>query len=487
MVLPAGCREADTRAKSSDTVHVTAHIATARFVAPPLPAANVPYVNYVFDVAGGDTIVYKTGSILLFPPDAFVDEKGRAITGNVEVRYREFRNPVDIFLAGIPMSYDSAGQTHQFVSAGMFEMLAFKNGKAVFVNPARKPVVNLASRKDAITYNVYYLDTVKRNWVYEEVSRVLEPKRKLAKAKRFTEVLENTIAAPSLVVPKKPTGNSPVIRIRVSTGSYGELSVYDNLKFQLDEKQPFDPHDADEVWLNVKVYQRRKNDLYVIQFSNARKSITYLARPVFEGLDYDAALKVFSEKQKEYSLLKQRRLELVAKQRVDFVKDSLANGKADKAEDERIRKLNMVIAAKNKELEELETQAGELLREYRAVQVHTLGYFNCDAYPEWKRNYLTASYVNIKGGPLKIDRAAVISKGVNGVRPMKEGGRIELFSDFENAIIGMIDGGIAFITFEEVKKRHITHETQTHIFPMTVLAQPECTYDKVQHMVYNRP
>src|SRR5580698_4924840 len=72
------------------------------FIKPPLAGVDVPFKEYKVDAEKGDTIFYKTGSIILFPPNAFVDENGNLIKGEVQIKYREFTNPIDLYLSGIP-------------------------------------------------------------------------------------------------------------------------------------------------------------------------------------------------------------------------------------------------------------------------------------------------------------------------------------------------------------------------------------------------
>jgi hypothetical protein len=96
-----------------------------KFVHPPIKQADVPFSDYVVDASRGDTIMYSSGSVLLFPPDAFVDKNGNVVKGNINIKYREFSNPVDQFLSGIPMDYDSGGVKYTFESAGMCDIQAF--------------------------------------------------------------------------------------------------------------------------------------------------------------------------------------------------------------------------------------------------------------------------------------------------------------------------------------------------------------------------
>ena len=97
---------------------------TARFVQPPIPEVNVPYQDYSVEAEKGDTLLYESGSILVFPSNSFVDKNGNLVKGKVKVKYREFSNPIDFFFSGIPMNYDSAGTKYNFESSGMCEILA---------------------------------------------------------------------------------------------------------------------------------------------------------------------------------------------------------------------------------------------------------------------------------------------------------------------------------------------------------------------------
>ena len=143
------------------------------FVKPPISTVDVPYTDYSVDASKGDTVVYRSGSIILFPPNAFVDENGKPIEGNVQVKYREFADPVDFFLSGIPMDYDSGGVHYNFESAGMCDIRAFKDGEPVYVNKAAKPEINIATQNSDLAQNLYYLDTVSKKWINRGKSLIL--------------------------------------------------------------------------------------------------------------------------------------------------------------------------------------------------------------------------------------------------------------------------------------------------------------------------
>ncbi len=149
-------------------------IMAVRFVNPPILSGDIPFSDYTVDASKGDTIMYSSGTILLFPPNAFVDNKGELIKGKVNIQYREFNNPIDYFLSGIPMGYDSAGVHYTFQSAGMCDIQAFQDGQPVFVNKKNKPEINIATKNTDLAQNLYYLDTVTKQWVNRGKSEIIQ-------------------------------------------------------------------------------------------------------------------------------------------------------------------------------------------------------------------------------------------------------------------------------------------------------------------------
>jgi hypothetical protein len=239
VLLMTACKEQGKKAEK--TPEAATAISTKPFINPPIKGADVPYEEYEVDAAKGDTLIYPTGSIILFPPNAFVDEAGKPVTGKVQVKYREFKDPIDFFLAGIPMSYDSAGVAFQFESSGMFDIRAFKDGKPVFINKANKPEVNLVSKNKSNNHSLYFLDTVQGKWINKGGMQIIEPRNtKTAGKTEKTSVVIAQEVLPEPVKPLKADNKSPVLKIEVDPSSFKEFAIYKNLKFQVDEsKTPF--------------------------------------------------------------------------------------------------------------------------------------------------------------------------------------------------------------------------------------------------------
>ena len=141
----------------------------AALVQPPIKELNPVFESIEVDVAqGGNFIIPNTtGSKLIIPKNIFVDEKRKLIKGKVEIKYREFHDAVDIFLAGIPMDYDAAGMLKRFETAGMFDIRAFSEGKEVFIDSGKVMKVIMGSNTNGNNYRKFKLDEKgTRNWHY---------------------------------------------------------------------------------------------------------------------------------------------------------------------------------------------------------------------------------------------------------------------------------------------------------------------------------
>lgn len=142
-------------------------------VKPPVKNLDVYPDVYSYSAMTGADISYGSGTRLSIPANAFEDANGAPVTGDVDITYREFRDPVDIVLSGIPMTYDSGGVVENFESAGMFEINASQNGSEVFLRQGVKIDVNFAVVDTASTFNFYRLDE-KNGWQYLESTGAVE-------------------------------------------------------------------------------------------------------------------------------------------------------------------------------------------------------------------------------------------------------------------------------------------------------------------------
>jgi hypothetical protein len=136
-----------------------------KLVKPPVYAWDKPKDLYSVNAASGGSITHKSGTRIHIPPGAFVDETGNKVEGEVQIDYREFKDPVDFIFSGIPMTYDSGGVVNNFQSAGMFEITASQEGRQVYLASDKKVNMDFVSTDSSTSYNFYVLDEKRGNWV----------------------------------------------------------------------------------------------------------------------------------------------------------------------------------------------------------------------------------------------------------------------------------------------------------------------------------
>jgi len=321
-----------------------------RFLKPPLPHIDVPFESFKIQAELGDTLVYKSGSVIVFPPNALVDAQNNPIKGEVDVTYREFADPVEFFLSGVPMEYDSAGTTYTFESSGMCEIYVHQNGQPVFVNKSAQPEINLMSFTENPDHNLYYLDTISGAWVNrgKDEIRIADNSNTPFdfEDEKYNDISEKLVAP---VAPVEASSDKALFDISIAPGSVQELQVYDNMKFEFVEGNAANPSDTDIEYSEVNVKETGDRGIYLVTFSAPEMGVenSYLARPVYEGKDYEEALAVFKTKQKEY--------ERLLKNRKDTEQAAEAKYQMDKelflAEQKRIEEVNEIIRVRNIEIE----------------------------------------------------------------------------------------------------------------------------------------
>lgn len=307
------------------------------FVQPPL--ANIDVKDTAFTVSGaqGGDFLYATGSLIRVPEGAFLDSAGNVVTGNVELHYREFHDPASIFLAGIPMTYDSAGSRYHFESAGMLEITATLNGKPLKVNPAQPIKVAMASATKEDKFNIYYLDTLKKNWQF-----IAKDKAALVAFVADTANVQPKTNASNLqppVMPVKADKNVPSFAIAFDPNEFPELNAYKGVRFQVDEKQtPYDRNDKKVQWEDAQIKRNKDNRTYTVTFTKGDRQAVYVTTAVVDEVNYPAAKKTYEQRFAEYqaSLLQRKEKEkkehdalesrlMNADARRIFVNDSLMN------------------------------------------------------------------------------------------------------------------------------------------------------------------
>ncbi len=303
------------------------------FIRPPFEEVNIATTDYSVDASKGGDFTYKSGTKIVVAENSFLDKNGNVVKGNVDLKYREFRDPIDFFLSGIPMQYDSAGTKFEFESAGMIEIKAFKEGNALTMNPNSPVKVQLITTGDASDFNLYYLDTVAGNWAYKgkaDTKRQMNAAKYLASVDSLKDTGSVMVAAKeefadvqvkqeeeklnkireeiaklekrTPFLPRQLDETKNHFKIKADTNLFPELAIYKNIYFEVsDENENFTPDIYKTAWEDPVISEYRKGESYKLTFRKGKAVHAFIVFPTLKGSDYDNAAEEFSGKLKKHS------------------------------------------------------------------------------------------------------------------------------------------------------------------------------------------
>lgn len=329
-----------------------AYFASQPFIAPPLgDTVQKAFSQFAVDAGQGATLSGHNGTQLRVPSEAFQDEAGNAVTGNVNIRFRELHDVVDFFLAGIPMSYDSAGTEYQLESAGMMEIYAEQNGKRLLIRPGRAIEVELVSEisvanmEEMNDYSIYRLDTAQRNWVYEDVDQMIIVETyfpdlpqdhalcsvqesfqlelaSLESAERLAlSYLEQELAIPDLPLrPQRHNGTDFVFDFDLSALLQNPQShsmspeqldlLREGTLWQLHPAETVDRSELARQWDDVQLKPINNRDFELSLFKGTRQ-LSVVVNPVLSGARYEQALAEYQAEMARHDQLTAKRKELL--------------------------------------------------------------------------------------------------------------------------------------------------------------------------------
>ena len=399
-----------------------------------------------------DTVIYhKSGSVISIPKDAFLDEKGNVITTPVALKFRMFSNPLDIYLAGIPMNFTNEnGEELVFESAGMFEMNASNKGKAVNVNPENKIQVDVVSYSEDTKFNRYDFDSESNTW--KELGKdVVKTTTKEKELEQLPEVPE-----------------APRIAGKFSFKVFDKLNENDKLKEYRDVW--FEPVDGKKCGFDSKdiLVKDLKNGTYEVTFvpwgklpdTIKTKCICYLSFK--DKAQYSKALNNY---RKKYAGLLSK-IQATRK----TIDDAWSNYNK--------KRIEYKAFFARKEIKEL-NGASKIMR---TLEVNQFGLVNLDyphVYPKGAK--LDASFVDENGKALDLKQVVLVEMGVNALYRYTK--TIHFNPESQNVLWGLTeDNKLAYFTIEDFKA--LKARSGEVVFKMRVHPEELKTYDEIMAVLF---
>lgn len=421
-----------TTTSINNTKNYSSTTQTKNFIAEPYKKIKINYTAYKINNSKGGEINHPTSSKIKIPKNSFVDKNGKDVVGDVTIEYREFHDMGDVIISGIPMLYDSANIKRNFETAGMFDIKGSQNGQPVFIKSGQSLQVDLASHSDEKKFNQYYLDTVKKTWLYlknDELAYVAPTihKEVIGETQATNPLLKKLKNEIDVVIPKKidsvkivytkraetlpkaiepnkinkPSGKQ-TFQLDADKKEYPELAAFDNILFEIgDENKNYSKEMSDITWNDVKISEGpQKGKNYILTLTYRKRIEKLVVYPVLTGNDLVKAQKIYQEKFAQYEGLVEKRKadeaklmeELKAKQTA-YLEDI----KAKKAEYEKeLKKLELQLQLQQQnQLVSQFNSINNATKARRIFQISNFGVFNSDcphAQPQGKA--LTPIFVN---------------------------------------------------------------------------------------------
>ncbi|MCB0430748.1 MAG: hypothetical protein H6585_14435 [Flavobacteriales bacterium] len=456
---------------------------------PRLPEHCLPFATYRINAARGGKFTHSTGTHVEVPAMSLVDSTGKSVTGDVEIRYREFHNPAEFFASGIPMTYDTLGEIHHFESAGMVEIRAFQNGQQVYLAPDKGIHVELTSEYDGTQYNLYTLNEPDNTWkpigkdkvihvdnsntpgasgssggeVYASVSLVQEEIRQTEQSLQSCQARLADLKKTNPVQPKKVTPGAFKFNIDVNLSSFPEMEAFSTTVFQVSQENiHFNPEEAQLVWQSVELKPTSKSGLYKVVFQRPDKRMEVLAEPVVSEKDYPFAIKRYDEAVRVFS----DKLEARLKEEEALKKQLVAKSEA----------LAKAFEAERKKREETLQQGIALGGEVKRIfTVNDFGIYNCDNPTHLpKGNTLQASFVDENGNKMLLAEVCLVDKKRNAIFPFSGSQQNELsYNPSSKNLLWAVtrDGKIAYFDSEDFTK--VPNKKQAYTFKMKIMEGSE--------------
>lgn len=285
------------------------------FIKPPVPAWDVPFERVIMTNLNDTAIRTTLGSLIKVPRNCLEDENGNPVSSGIELIFREFPTPAEIFLSGIPMEYDSAGVRSTFESAGMIEIYASKDGEPLRIKEGSLVDITLVSATEENNYNLYYLDTLAHNWQYKgkdklEIKKDRRSALRSKKQKPLADTIDILEEMPVLQKPALPLmarNDKFHITLDLVKGEFPELDLYGKTVFEIDDTyKPLNKKHSGITWEDVSLAPASDAMSYYLSFRAGKDSCRYRVRPVLSRMDYAKARVRYDSLYKQY----QRALEI---------------------------------------------------------------------------------------------------------------------------------------------------------------------------------
>lgn len=267
---------------------------------------STPFICETFEAEKGIEFHQPTGTHIVIPANALVDENGNTVTGKVTMKFREFQNAREIFLSGIPMQLKE-DRSNYFSSAGMMELRVFKEDKPLQIAKDKKVEVELASAiQPTDDYKLYQF----KNDVEWDNGTTFETKKNTRRDEALA-ALPDRPAAPTN--PQIDTSKF-IFELISDYIKMPQLKTWKNIKWRfIRSEDQLEPQEALRIsWDKISIEPlENEENTFTLKFSVkmmgpkseiVSRTYSMVASPELTGKKLELAIRNYNDKLEEYKI-----------------------------------------------------------------------------------------------------------------------------------------------------------------------------------------
>ncbi|MBL4734950.1 MAG: hypothetical protein JKY18_06370 [Flavobacteriales bacterium] len=417
----------------------------------PLKDVAVVFELFNIDTKRDTMITTMSGSTLRIPAHAFVDDAGHLVDEAL-IKYREYHTPLDFFVSGIPMVFDTLDQgPGHFESAGMLEVRAFSNDKKLSLALDKSMEVAMVSFSDEDKFNVYHFDENKNKWSYKGRDVIEEMEVPLIDPVANEQIEESE----PRYQPQLSDEQAYHFSIVVELADFPELAIYTGMIFQVSKNdENFEPLMYNIHWEKAALTLSDEKSQYVLSLTRQDSTVHIYVDPVFNTEDYDEAIDAYNQKIAKRNKRRSKRQQVDSRAAVNSY--SMRGQILVERELEDDVTANLMVTPK-------------VRRRFRA---RGLGIWNCDRpvvydmIPDGRR--VKPVLLDQKGNTLSYQCINIVQGGLNSLIRVYDRRNFRYRQNGKNVMwVITMEGAIAIARPEQFKQ--IKNGESSHEFTMVVL------------------
>ena len=500
-------------------------LAQQAYITPPVDEAVVKkFQSTHVDANQGGKVKIKSTTFHI-PPRAFINRAGNLVSGEVEIKLKEYHDFVDFFVSGIPMEYDSLGTAYQLESAGMIEVYAEQDGQRVDLALGKTIDIQLESNisvdpkaTKAPAFNIYKLDETNKNWVYEapdkisfadeisftpkdedDLDAVYKEEKSLIAKEYESAVKKVKKTIPTPIEPQKPqradnnaytfeldiedlkTSRSNIINGAIQGNDDGKSMEHHQIENSeaelrslkkkyakavwevLPNQSNWKPSISQTEWDDFDLQKTGKHD-FTVTFIKGQESVDIKVKPVLMGEDYEKAMQAFTNEFQSYQKEKADRASKLQESIAELEKVRAIKEKAADLKYE--EKIKAYKAAGHDNLASEEMVKRKVINNF---SISEFGIWNCDRPLPPFVYEVSGDFVDNGKKPINGQMAYLVDKNRNTVYRFvtKQNAPIR-FNHSSDNIMWIITKENKLATYKPNKFKEIQNGAKDHTFVMNL-------------------